>query len=152
MDIFLYISKQQSFFPVFVHCLDWGLGRAHQPAKRTDKINCFCVSVAILFWLSFVLVLVSSLSISVSPHLVNTDLSRSLCFFYHHLFSQTYFRHIPASEVFHSYCFTQKENCLLCSCLFVCASICISNKHTHIQYVAMLYPITEKRREDEWKL
>lgn len=43
MDIFLYISKQQSFFPVFVHCLDWGSSRAHQPAKRTDKINCFCL-------------------------------------------------------------------------------------------------------------
>lgn len=63
--------------------LDWGLSRAHQPAKHTDYINCFWLllslshsfSLSLLFWIA-----VSYLCISSSPCLVNTDLPTGLCF------------------------------------------------------------------------
>lgn len=62
--------------------LDWGLSRAHQPAKHTDYIKCFwlLLSLSRSFTLSFVLVSVSYLCISSSPCLVNTDLPTGLCF------------------------------------------------------------------------
>lgn len=61
-----------------MQCLDWGLSRAHQPSKH--RLNKLFLTLSRSLFLSFVLVPLSYLSISLSPCLVSTDLSRGLCF------------------------------------------------------------------------
>ena len=70
---------------------------AHQPAEHTHYINCLTLplSLRLPLLLSFVVVALSYLSISLSPSGESRSLERSL-FLLHHLFSQTHSGHTRA--------------------------------------------------------
>lgn len=91
---------------------------AHQPAEHTHYINCFWLSLSLSpsssFLLSFVVVALSYLSISLSPRLVNPDLWRGLCFS-SIISSHEHTQDTPElkEEAFHSY---ERNICWPCSC------------------------------------
>lgn len=122
------------FFYVDMQRLDWGLSRAHEPAKHI--VNCFRLSLSrsCSFFLFCLGRSILSLHLFVSRSGEHRSLQRSL-FLHHHLFKS----HQPERSFIHTVSHDERLVCCPCSCESICLRlIFFTNIHSSItQYTAI---------------